>query len=407
MKKSFILYITASIALFCSCVDYSNEAQYISANIQVTAPEDFTKEADLSGHTVSLINAYGATVSATTDNKGLATFTTLIPDVYTISTSWDITFDEYSDLTGDDVVNDGAVVSGNINGQLIKNDNEQVTLPTVLSINRSIVIGKIYYAGSKDKNNKNYVAGQYLELYNQSDEPVDVAGLYIGLIETNSTPAYTLEQLEEVYNSSVVLCKQVFRIPTDESHIIGPGESIVITNSAIDHTANATQEQNLLTADFEAKDATGKTINNPDVTALLNVYSSFASISKMNFINGGPNGIIIFNTDDNISDIEPIYSYGKTKGNMWLPIPKKYVIDGVDVLKYNAKGVDISTKHLTNDIDGGYAVISATNGYNAEVLYRKTSTRKGKNGQKILQDTNNSLNDFQISKTINIREYDD
>ena len=87
-------------------------------------------------------------------------------------------------------------------------------------------------------------------------------------------------------------------------------------------------------------------------------------------------------------------------------MPKKYVIDGVDALKYNAKGVDISTKHLTNDIDGGYAVINATNGYNAEVLYRKTSTRKGKDGQKILQDTNNSLNDFQISTTINIREYD-
>lgn len=231
--------------------------------------------------------------------------------------------------------------------------------------------------------------------------------MYIGLIETNSTPAYTLEQLEEKFESSVVLCKQVFRIPANEPHLIGPGESIVITNSAIDHTVNATQEQNLLTADFEAKDATGKTTNNPDVTALLNVYTSFANISKMNFINGGPDGIVIFKTDDNISDIEPIYSYGKTNGNMWLPIPKKYIIDGVDVLKYNKNGVNISTKHLTNDIDGGYAVISATNGYNAEVLYRKTSTRKGKNGQKILQDTNNSLNDFQISKTINIREYDD
>jgi hypothetical protein len=337
----------------------------------------------------------------------LASFTGLIPDVYTVSTSWDITSDEYSDLTGDNIVNDGAVVTGNINNLLIKDDNDQVTLPTVLSINRSLVIGKIYYAGSKDKNNKNYVAGQYLELYNQSDEPVNVAGLYIGFVESNSTPAYTLEQLDEKFEDSVVICKQVFRIPNDNPHVIEPGKSVVITNSAINHTVNAEHEKNLLTADFEAKDESGKTINNPDVPALKLIYSSFAAISKINFINGGPNGVIIFKTDDNIAEIEPIYSYGKTKGNMWLPIPKKYVIDGVDILKYNTKGVNIGTKHLYNDIDGGYATISAVNGYNAEVLYRKTSTRKGKSGQKILQDTNNSTNDFKISTTINIREYDD
>lgn len=407
MKKTLFLYIAASIALFCSCVDYSDEAHYISAKVQVTAPEDFTKEANLNGHTITLTNTLGATVKAATDANGLASFTGLIPDVYTVSTSWDITSDEYSDLTGDNIVNDGAVVTGNINNLLIKDDNDQVTLPTVLSINRSLVIGKIYYAGSKDKNNKNYVAGQYLELYNQSDEPVNVAGLYIGFVESNSTPAYTLEQLDEKFEDSVVICKQVFRIPNDNPHVIEPGKSVVITNSAINHTVNAEYEKNLLTADFEAKDESGKTINNPDVPALKFIYSSFAAISKINFINGGPNGVIIFKTDDNIAEIEPIYSYGKTKGNMWLPIPKKYVIDGVDILKYNTKGVDISTKHLYNDIDGGYATISAVSGYNAEVLYRKTSTRKGKSGQKILQDTNNSTNDFKISTTINIREYDD
>lgn len=77
MKKTFFLYIAASIALFCSCVDYSNEAQYISANIQITAPEDFTKKADLTGHTVSLTNAYGATVTATTDNKGNTSYSSV------------------------------------------------------------------------------------------------------------------------------------------------------------------------------------------------------------------------------------------------------------------------------------------------------------------------------------------
>jgi hypothetical protein len=86
MKKTLFLYIAASIALFCSCVDYSDEAHYISAKVQVTAPEDFTKEANLNGHTITLTNTLGATVKAATDANGLASFTGLIPDVYTVST---------------------------------------------------------------------------------------------------------------------------------------------------------------------------------------------------------------------------------------------------------------------------------------------------------------------------------
>ena len=58
---------------------------------------------------------------------------------------------------------------------------------------------------SKDKNNKRYVAGQYIELYNQSNDSVDVAGLYIGLLETDVPQAYTLDNLKTNYADSVVL----------------------------------------------------------------------------------------------------------------------------------------------------------------------------------------------------------
>ena len=80
-----------------------------------------------------------------------------------------------------------------------------------------------------------------------------------------------------------------------------------------------------------------------------------------------------------------------------------------EILKYNPKtgGADIATKHLYNELDGGYTTIGAVNGYNGEVVYRKTSTRKGKDGHRILQDTNNSLNDFKRSTTIKIHEYDE
>ena len=408
--KSKWLTLCAMMLAFglASCVDYSDEATTVSAKVRLTLPEEFTSNSGLEGRTVVLMAQNGSRLTSTTDAEGVASFSNIVPDVYTVSASWELTQAEYAAATGDNVVNEGAVVSGNLNNRLVKGE-ETIALPTVLAINRSLVIGKIYYAGSKDANKKNYLAGQFIELYNQSDKAINVAGLYIGLLESNATPAYTLDNLHEKFSDSVVVCKQVFRIPADKAHALKPGESLVITNSAIDHTAKVATERNLLSADYEAKFPTGRIVNNPSTPALEQKFSSFDKIPNMNLLQSGPCGVVIFRTEKDVTKFDKVYSYGKTKGSLWLTVPKRYVIDGVDILKYNSKsgGADVATKHLYNDIDGGYATISAVNGYNGEVVYRKTSTRKGKDGHRILQDTNNSLNDFKLSTTINIREYDE
>ena len=222
-KIRIISCIILLVMTFASCVDYSDEATAISAKVQVTAPEEFTNGSSLEGKTVSLLNAAGNKFTAKTDANGVASFSNLVPDVYTLSTSWELTPAEYAALTGDNVVNEGAVVSGNINNQLIKSQ-ETITLSTSLAINRSLVISKVYYAGSKDNKGKNYLAGQFIELYNQSDKTIDVAGLYIGLLESNATPAYTLDNLKEKFNDSIVVCKQVYRIPTNnrEKALLSP-----------------------------------------------------------------------------------------------------------------------------------------------------------------------------------------
>ena len=408
LKSKILIYflMIIPIQLFTGCVDYNDEAKPIAANIQINAPAEFTAGGDLSGRVVTLTSTTGSTTTATTDKNGVASFSQIIPDVYTISTSWDIDQAEYSAATGE-VASEGyfATISGNINNQLITSD-EKINLNTNLVAGASLLISKIYYAGSKDNNNKNYTAGQYLEIYNQTNNDIDVSGLYIGLIETNSTPAYTIDNLKEVYNDTVVLCKQIYRIPTP-SHKITPGGTILVTNSAIDHTLNGPQEYNLLKADYEAKDASGKTVNNTETSALDLLFSSFGTITKMNLLSGGPDGIIIFRTDKDVTSFGLTYAYGKTSGTQYLVVPKKYIIDGVDILKYSATGINIATKHMSEDIDGGYTNINAISGYNGEVIYRKTSTRRGTDGHKILQDSNNSINDFKTSTTINIREYDE
>ena len=413
MKKlSIKIFVLAIVASLTSCIDYDDVTRAVSVDVQLVMPEEFTGT-DYEGHTVTLTQKGKESVfSAVTDANGIAKFKDLIPDVYTINTSWDLTSAQYNLLTGDNQVNDGVVVSGTISNQLIaENQSENpLKLPTQLSINRSLVIGKVYYAGTKNNSNKNYTADQYIEIYNQSDDSINIGGLCIGLVESDSK-GWTAEYLSAMHPDSTAL-KQIFRIPDLETEKwIKPGSTIVIANSAIDHTTVSSGSPNLLNADFDVLDTRTKNayINNPDVPDMETLYTFSKSTNFMNLLNGGPCGVVIFRAEPKDVESWPVtYAYGKTSGSEYKLIPNKVIIDAVEILKYNKEGtVNIDTKRLVNGLDAGYTFIPATTGYTGDVVYRKTSTRKGKNGHKILVDTNNSTTDFKVSKTIQPREYEE
>ena len=400
-KIGWTLTACLTVLLLASCVDFDGATEAISVKYQVQMPEGFTA-ADVANKTVTITSS-SQTLQATTDANGIATFENIVPDVYDVSVAWKMTPDEYSQITGEMVQNHKYTVAGSKSAELLSEDiTTPLTIDMNISVDQSILISKIYSAGSKDSKNKNYLAGRYIELYNNSDETVDIAGLYLGLIETNSTPAYTLGLVPDT-----IFMKQIFRIPTDKSYMVAPGQSIIITNSAIDHTQTAMNafEYNLLNADFEAKDQQGKTTNNPDVPALELIYTAYAAISNMNLSQGGPGGIVIFETEEDVVNWPLAYNYGKTSGNKWMKLPAKYILDGVDVLKNTAQtGVDANLKRLYDYIDAGYAYINSASGYNGEVMYRKVQSTT-EDGRKILSDTNNSLSDFAISSEIAPREF--
>ena len=396
--------------LFTSCVDFDDATHALSTRVQLSLPPEFTQGGGLSGHDVSLQKG-SQRITAQTDGEGIAAFRGIVPDVYDISCSWAVTAGEYRAMTGDAQVVSGATVSGSLSQHLITT-GETITLPTQLSIDRDIIIGKVYYAGSKDLNNRTYMAGKYIELYNQSDDSVDVSGLYIGLTEAESTQAYTLENIRADFADSVVLLKQIFRIPASAGGLeapvmVAPGGTVLIVNSAIDHTPNDSLENNLLDADFEAKDASGRMQNNPATPELELVYSMYPAVSNMNLVQSGPCGVVIFRTDDDVASWPLTYAYGKSAGSQWVLCPRRHIIDGIECLRLTNKtpAVDIATKRLPADIDAGYVTISAISGWNGEAVYRRTA-KLAADGHPILSDTNNSSNDLQTSTTIKPREYD-
>lgn len=410
IHKLSISSLLIFIFLMTSCIDYDEASRLIDIKVQLQMPAEFTKGSDLEGHDIRL--AVGSsTLTAKTDANGQALFKAIAPDIYSISTSWEITNEQYMSLTGIPAQSNGCTVSGSLNSQLLSEAQEQspILLPTNVAVKRDIVISKIASAGSKDKNNRSYRAGKYLELYNQSNDSIIISGLYIGLLDSSNPQPYTLENLHADFADSLVLVKQVFQIPTDKTYKVAPGASILITNSATDHSDVDSLEHDLRDADFESKDATGTMVNNPNTPALLTTYSTFSKDATMNLVQGGPCGVIIFRTSEDISTWKTTYGYGKTSGSMmYLLVPKRVITDGVDYIKNKKSGtsIDTSGKRLFDDIDAGYTHIESASGWTGEVVYRRTAT-KTSDGRKILMDTNNSKDDFVVSTTIKPREYDE
>lgn len=402
--KIVFFFTSATMLALTSCVDFSDATEPVSVSIQVALPEEFTQKGELSGRDVKMIIG-SQTITAKTDADGIATFTHITPDVYDITTSWSLTAEEYSKLTGSQEVVSGATVSGSLNSHLISQE-QSISLPTALSVNRDIVIGKVFYAGSRDNNNRTYMAGKYVELYNQSDKAIDVSGLYIGFTEAESTPAFTLDNLHTAHADSVILLKQIYRIPADKPFEVAPGASVVICNSAIDHTVNSKSESDLSKADFEIKDVQGRYQNNPAVPAMEMIYQIYNGTSVMNILQSGPVGVVIFRTEADVKSWPKTYAYGKTAGNQWVLCPKRLVLDGMEALRNSSSGIDVKTKRLYSTIDAGYTYINATTGWNGEVVYRKTLKTES-DGRKILADTNNSSSDFKVSNSIKPRQYDE
>jgi hypothetical protein len=100
------------------------------------------------------------------------------------------------------------------------------------------------------------------------------------------------------------------------------------------------------------------------------------------------------------------YRYGYKSGVQYMKIPTRFIVDAVDILKYNGEtGVDTKTKRLFDYLDAGFAFTEAKTGYDGRLVRRKVASVT-EEGRKILQDTNNSVNDFEATDNLTQRIYE-
>lgn len=338
-----------------------------------------------------------------TDATGMFTVPSVIPGIYDIITNTEMSGAEYKALLKDpdsQGIEDNArvLVGLSLMNQRIfeARDFHEVLSASVI---KGLLISKVYYSGTRDKMERTYTTDSYIELFNNSDEIQYLDGKYLGLAESVSPAAYPAKD-----NPDSIFLRQCCRFPgSGADYPVQPGKSILIAaRSARNHLESANNTVDLSKADFEVKLTEGS--GNPDAP-MLPIITNSTSIQYLNLLSGGPNAVVLFETDEDVLSWPQVYQIGKTSGERFLRIHRKVVIDGVECLKKPAQtDPDVNTKRLQKDIDAGYITITSVNGYNHESVERKVSRQE--NGRVYLTDTNNSSADFAVCTDPTPLKYD-
>ena len=336
-----------------------------------------------------------------TDAFGNVTVDSVVPGIYDITTGMELSGAQYKALlkTAASIEDNARVMVGVslMNQRIFKAEDLRIDLTaTVL---KGLLISKIYYSGTRDNMDRTYTTDSFIEIFNNSDEVICIDGKYLGLAESVSPAAYPATE-----NPDSIFLRQICQFPgSGKEYPVEPGKSVVIAaKSARNHTESAATSIDLSGADFEVKVIEGS--GNPDVP-MLPIISNSTTIQYLNLLSGGPNAVVLFETDEDVLSWPEVFQKGKTSGERFRRIHKNVVIDGVECLKKPSQSApDVNTKRLQADIDAGYAVITSVNGYNHESVERKVSRTEG--GRVYLTDTNNSSADFVILTDPTPRSYE-
>lgn len=383
---SIILVLLSSLW---SCEKDEHTDTTVDYTVKIVYPETYSRREAVDAH-VKITNSFtGEEKNARTDAQGEAKFTGLLPGTYQISASRDLTPEEALEQTG---VEGEVYLSASLTDHSIQTTGS-VSLTLQGTSPGGWVIKQVYYTGAP--NTTSYSNDQFVELYNNSAETLYADGLSIGdivgrpYVSSSSIPSGFAKDTEYIY------FQNIFTVPgSGKDYPVEAGESIIIARSAINHKSdptlgnpNSPVDLGKGIADFEVYwQEAGRDTDNPDVPNMVVDYFHIRTTFDWFPTVFGPS-YAIFRHDD-IASLPRVREPGSTRDDTYPQVPVSSVIDAIDCVRNASVG---HFKRLPSNVDAGFQY--CTNSYTGEALRRKVKTEI--NGRKVLQDTNNSTNDFE------------
>lgn len=386
------------VLLAAACVDIKTTDPYQEGlNVLTVAaqwPEgDFSREG--ASVLVEDINT-GSRYAAMTDISGQASFR-LPNGLYRVN------------LNGRE---DGNIFNGAADKVVLSGKDMTLSLRISVSKSGTIVIKEIYCGGCKKLPQEgNYQYDQYFILHNNDYKVQYLDGLCFGTLSpynsTGSNPWVSKDSAtgDTVYPEFLPIIQAVWQFPGDgDDFPLQPGEDAVIClKGAVDHAAQYPLSVNLNKPEyFVCYNNTyfPNTTNHPapgdqiSVDRYLNVVVKTGkanaytlSISSPTLVIFRAEGVAIEDYVRRSDTIIPVP--GSTVDNV-VKVPYEWVVDAVEVFDGTSS---TNSKRLAPSLDAGY--VTQTDLYLGRSLMRNIDEQASENaGYEILQDTNNSLNDF-------------
>lgn len=384
------MLIMVTSSLLWACKKRDTGIQTATVQVSVKYPDNYSEQNVANAEVKLTSKSIGSVISSFTSSSGIAVFQDVIPGTYDITVTKVLTSTDAQTLTG---------ISQTLTLNASKTDvsidpiaGSSVELKLSGSAAGNLLIKEVYYPASKTASGGTYFSDQFVEIYNNSTDVIFLDGLCIadifgnsGLINTTSQPSPFKTDADHSYASNV------WRIPgTGKQFPLNPGTSIVIAQDGVNHkesTLNPNSPVDLSKADWETYNERpdNRDADAPGVPNLEKVY--FTGGFDWLITVFGP-GLIIFRTED-FSKLEKLTAPGSTSTTQYVKIPNSIVIDAFEALKDAGSA---SYKRIPVALDAGF--VFASNTYTSESFRRKT--RSIINGRRVLQDTNNSANDFEL-----------
>ncbi len=392
MKKHILILIfAASVSLSC-WRDRIPDSQFIGDfAIQLVYGEYGVSESFPEPMAVSMTNTTEQyTYDFTSQTDGRVIVSGVMPGHYTVTVSGKL---DDRNLAG--FVSSMVLTLGEEYG------DKEITLFAVAS--NPVIFKELYYAGSPTPTSGTYRNDNFFSIYNNSDSPVDISDLYIGMNENygglgEAGPIWPGETSGEYRN---VYLKSVWKIVDGKAgYVMQPGQTAVIATMAAPHNMdsqyNPSSPVDLSGADFEAyvQDPENKYPDLPARNMEMAFWPDYSYLWRSGVFGQGM--VLVKASADEFASFERVvlpetFQDPFESEEYWecLKVPYSHVVDAVDLIQNEMATV---TKRFSPELDAGYATVGKT--YCGYSVRRKAIPSAG---QEILQDTNNSTADFEIN----------
>lgn len=410
VMKSRILFLAILVSIFVVSCNDDDDISFSKGEMSFELPKS-ASEATVKSLNVTITNVNtGEVITKETTSTSLSDLN-LEDGIYNISVVGEITYptsyvENSTDADGNAVTSTitkdvTSKVRGAKQNVEIKGGSFNTSLLLYLqSASTGFVISEVFFADTKTPEGKQYGNGdQYIELYNNSDKVLYADGYCIAETELMTTMLLN-EYTPDVRNSEVPV-SSVYMIPgSGTDYPVQPGETFLITDVAINHKGANSNSFDLSKADAEWFDGTDIDVDVPEVPNLIKLVSTSRSVWHLH--NRGYKGYVLFKTEqtltaeqfseNNAYDYKYHFVFGTFE--RWMDfeawkVPNTWVVDAVQCSapsKFEwtvmSPELDLSWTHSGDADDARYG----------HSVKRKVSYTE--DGRVVLQDTNDSTNDF-------------